>query len=175
MRAMRRAANQMPLEEGWIAGPEDEDPAYAEECRNLVASLGLEDKVKFLGFQKIENLMPKIGLTILSSISEALPLVILEGYAAGVPTISTDVGSCRQLIEGLDDEDRGLGVSGAVVNIADPQALADAALALLGNPEAWTAASRAGIARVERYYTDDLMFGAYRRVYERALAAGGAD
>lgn len=175
IRAMRRVANQMPAAEGWIAGPEDEDPAYAEECRNLVASLGLEDKVKFLGFQKIENLMPKIGLTILSSISEALPLVILEGYAAGVPTISTDVGSCRQLIEGLDDEDRGLGVSGAVVNIADPQALADAALALLGNSEAWSAASRAGIARVERYYTDDLMFGAYRRVYERALAAGGAD
>ncbi len=175
IRAMRRVANQMPAAEGWIAGPEDEDPAYAEECRNLVASLGLENKVKFLGFQKIENLMPKIGLTILSSISEALPLVILEGYAAGVPTVSTDVGSCRQLIEGLDGDDRDLGVSGAVVNIADPQALADAALELLGNHEAWAAASRAGIARVERYYTDDLMFGAYRRVYEQALAPGGAD
>jgi polysaccharide biosynthesis protein PelF len=70
--------------------------------------------------------MPKIGLIILSSISEALPLVILEGYAAGVPTVSTDVGSCRQLIEGLDDEDRAIGVSGAVVKIADPQSLADA-------------------------------------------------
>ena len=119
IRAMRRVANQMPAAEGWIAGPEDEDPAYAEECRNLVASLGLEDKVKFLGFQKIENLMPKIGLTILSSISEALPLVILEGYAAGVPTISTDVGSCRQLIEGRDDEDGRLGVSGAEMCIRD--------------------------------------------------------
>lgn len=175
IRAMRRVANQMPAAEGWIAGPEDEDAAYAEECHNLVASLGLEDKVKFLGFQKMENLLPRIGLTILSSISEALPLVILEGYAAGVPSVSTDVGSCRQLIEGLDDDDRRLGASGAVVKIADPQALADAALGLLGNAAAWTAASRAGIARVERYYTDDLMFGAYRRVYERALAAGGAN
>ena len=99
----------------------------------------------------------------------------LEGYAPGVPTISTDVSSSRPLLEGLADDARGLGVSGSVVNIAGPQPLADAALALLGNPEAWTAASRAGIARVERYYTDDLMFGAYRRVYERALAAGGAD
>jgi glycosyltransferase involved in cell wall biosynthesis len=174
IRAMRRVANQMPAAEGWIAGPEDEDPAYAEECRHLVASLGLADKVKFLGFQKVEELLPKIGLTILSSISEALPLVILEGYAAGVPTVSTDVGSCRQLIEGLDGDDRRLGVSGAVVNIAEPQALADAALELLGDPAAWAAASRAGIARVERYYTDDLMFGAYRRIYQRALAATGA-
>ena len=131
--------------------------------------------MKFLGFQKVDDLMPRIGLTILSSISEALPLVILEGYAAGVPTISTDVGSCRQLIEGLEPEDRALGPSGAVVNIADPQALADAAIALLGDREAWHAASRAGIARVERYYTDDLMFGHYRRVYEQALAAKDDD
>lgn len=169
IRAMRRVVNYLPQAEGWIAGPEDEDKAYAEECRNLVRSLGLQDHVRFLGFQKVDELMPKIGLTILSSISEALPLVILEGYAAGVPTISTDVGSCRQLIEGLSPEDKALGHSGAVVNIADPQALADAALALLGNPEAWQAASQAGIARVERYYTDELMFGHYREVYVEAL------
>ena len=172
IRAMRRVVNQMPQAEGWIAGPEDEDAAYAQECRHLAENLGIAEQVKFLGFQKVENLMPKIGLTVLSSISEALPLVILEGYAAGVPTVSTDVGSCRQLVEGLDAADRALGVSGAIVNIADPQALADAALALLKDDAAWQAASLAGIARVERYYTDDMMFGRYRKVYTAALAAG---
>ncbi|RKT60452.1 glycosyltransferase involved in cell wall biosynthesis [Azonexus fungiphilus] len=170
IRAMRRVVNRMPDAEGWIAGPEDEDQAYAQECHDLVRSLGLENHVRFLGFQKVEALLPKIGLTILSSISEALPLVILEGYAAGVPTVSTDVGSCRQLIEGLDDADRALGISGRVVKIADPQGLADAALELLGDTQAWQAASEAGIRRVERYYTDDLMFGSYRQVYEGAFA-----
>ncbi|NHC07559.1 GT4 family glycosyltransferase PelF [Azonexus fungiphilus] len=175
IRAMRRVVNRMPDAEGWIAGPEDEDQAYAQECHDLVRSLGLENHVRFLGFQKVEALLPKIGLTILSSISEALPLVILEGYAAGVPTVSTDVGSCRQLIEGLDDADRALGISGRVVKIADPQGLADAALELLGDTQAWQAASEAGIRRVERYYTDDLMFGSYRQVYEGAFArADGA-
>ena len=170
IRAMRRVVNRMPAAEGWIAGPEDEDKAYAAECHALVRSLGLENHVRFLGFQKVEELMPKIGLTILSSISEALPLVILEGYAAGVPTVSTDVGSCRQLVEGLDDADRAIGPSGAIVNIADPQALADAAVALLADGEAWQAASRAGIARVERYYTDHMMFDRYRQVYAGAFA-----
>jgi glycosyltransferase involved in cell wall biosynthesis len=170
IRAMRRVVNRMPAAEGWIAGPEDEDKAYAAECHALVRSLGLENHVRFLGFQKVEDLMPKIGLTILSSISEALPLVILEGYAAGVPTVSTDVGSCRQLVEGLDDADRAIGPSGAIVNIADPQALADAAVALLADGEAWQAASRAGIARVERYYTDHMMFDRYRQVYAGAFA-----
>ena len=170
IRAMRRVVNQLPEAEGWIAGPAEEDPAYASECENLVRSLGLEKHVRFLGFQKVEDLMPRIGLVVLSSISEALPLVLLEGYAAGVPAVTTDVGSCRQLVEGLDDEDRALGHSGSVVPIADPQRLADAAIGLLKNPATWQAASQAGIARVERYYTDTMMFDRYRRVYEGAFA-----
>ncbi|MEJ5211292.1 MAG: GT4 family glycosyltransferase PelF [Burkholderiales bacterium] len=169
IRAMRRVVNVLPEAEGWIAGPEDEDPGYAEECRNLAASLGLTDKVRFLGFQKVDELMPKIGLTVLSSISEALPLVILEGYAAGVPTVATDVGSCRQLVEGLTPEDRALGPSGAIVGIADPTALADAALALLTDEARWHATSRAAIARVETYYADHMMFDAYRQVYRQAM------
>lgn len=94
---------------------------------------GLGDKVKF-GVSKLIDLLPKVGLVVLSSISEALPLVILEGYAAGVPTVSTDVGSCRQLVFGLPGEDADIGASGQVVRIADPQALANAAVALLNNP-----------------------------------------
>ena len=88
-----------------------------------------------------------------------------------MPTVSTDVGSCAQLIYGLDDEDVALGASGAVVRIADPQALAEAALALLLNPEAWHKAAAAGIARVERYYTHPVMFGRYWAVYQQALAS----
>ncbi|AVO41810.1 GT4 family glycosyltransferase PelF [Simplicispira suum] len=169
VRAMRRVVNQLPQAEGWIAGPADEDAEYAHECHNLVRSLGLEENVRFLGFQRVEDLMPRIGLVVLSSISEALPLVLLEGYAAGVPAVATDVGSCRQLVEGLDEQDKLLGHSGSVVPIADPQRLADAALALLQDATAWQAASQAAIARVERYYTDTLMFERYGAVYERAL------
>ena len=39
-----------------------------------------------------------------------------------------------------------------------------------GDSAAWRAASRAAVARVERYYTDTLMFDRYRQVYEGALA-----
>lgn len=173
IRAMRRVVNQLPNAQGWVAGPDEEDPEYAEECRSLVRSLGLEQSIHFLGFQRVEDLMPRIGLVVLSSISEALPLVLLEGYAAGVPAVCTDVGSCRQLVEGLPGEDEGLGASGRVVPIADPQRLADAALSLLTDESAWKIASKAAIARVERYYTDSMMFDRYRSVYEDALARSG--
>jgi glycosyltransferase involved in cell wall biosynthesis len=173
VRAMRIVVNRVPEAQGWIAGPAEEDRAYVEECVNLVASLGLGASVHFLGFQKLEELLPKVGIVALSSISEGLPLVILEAYAGGVPVVSTDVGSCRQLVHGLDAEDRALGAAGRIVGIADPEALAAAALALLTDPQEWRSAQQAGIKRVERYYTQERMIASYREIYEKALAWPG--
>lgn len=171
IRSMLRVVHQCPQAQAWIVGPTDEDEEYAQECRNLVASLGLQSQIKFLGFQRTADILPQVGLMVLSSISEALPLAVLEAYAAGIPVVTTDVGSCRQLVYGLDEEDRALGASGRVVGIADPRALADAMVELLTDPVTWQAASQAGIARVERYYTDSRMFDSYRRIYHDALAS----
>jgi glycosyltransferase involved in cell wall biosynthesis len=169
IRAMRTVVNRMPEAQGWIAGPTDEDPDYAEECRLLVNSLGLEKQVLFLGFQRLTKLLPQVGLVVLSSVSEALPLVLLEGFAAGVPAVSTDVGSCRQLIDGLPGEDASLGRAGRIVGIADPRALADAAVELLADQAMWQSAADAGVARVNRYYALDTMLGHYDDVYQKAL------
>ena len=167
IRAMRTVVNRLPEAEAWIAGPEDESPGYARECHELAAQLGLSEKVRFLGFQKLTELLPKVGLVVLSSISEALPLVILEGYAAGIPTLSTDVGSCRQLVFGLPGEDEAIGASGRVVRSADPEALAQAALELLTDPLEWQRTSEAAIQRVEKYYSQPLMFDRYRALYDK--------
>lgn len=170
IRAMRIIVNRMPEAEGWVAGPEEEDPDYVAECRDLVDGLGLNDNFKFLGFQQMTELLPKVGLMVLSSISEGLPLVLLEGFAAGVPAVSTDVGACRQLIDGLDGADQALGSAGRIVGIANPQDLAEAALELLGDASAWQAASESGIRRVETYYTQERMFESYRSIYEELLS-----
>lgn len=173
IRAMLTVVRTMPEAEAWIAGPENEDPPYATECRELIDRLGLTDKVKLLGLQRIDELLPRIGVLVLSSISEALPLAVLEAFAAGVPVVTTDVGACSELIHGSDAGDAALGVAGRVVPIADPVALAREALDLLGDENAWRAAQRAGIARVERYYSQERMVGAYRALY--ATLAGAPD
>lgn len=169
IRAIFIASRKMPALQGWVIGPETEDPDYARECRELVNSLGMEDNLKFLGFRKVDELLPRIGLLALSSISEALPLVVLEAFSAGVPVVTTDVGSCRQLIEGHGDADRALGLAGAVVQISNPDQLALAMLSLLEQPANWRVAQQAGIARVERYYTDFLMEESYRELYQKLL------
>jgi glycosyltransferase involved in cell wall biosynthesis len=170
IRAMRTVVNTLPHAEAWIAGPEDESPEYALECRGLANQLELGASIKFLGFQKLTELLPKVGLVVLSSISEGLPLVVLEGFAAGVPALTTDVGACRQLVDGLPGQDAALGSAGRVVRIADPQALAEAALELLGEPDQWQRASQAAIKRVETYYAANQMFKSYRDLYEKNFA-----
>ncbi len=175
LRAIFIAYRHRPDVQGWIIGPETEDPAYAQECRDVAASLGMEYQVRFMGYRPVESVLPHIGVLALSSVSEALPLVVLEAAAAGVPVVATDVGACRHLIEGDSgiDGDPALGRAGRVVPIADPEALAAAIVEVL-EPDAWHAASRAGMARVERHYTHDAMRDAYRALY-RQLLAGGTD
>jgi len=170
IRMMRGICNELPDAEGWIVGPEEEDPTYVSECKDLVESLGLADNVKFLGFQNVTDILPQLGLMVLTSISEALPLVILEAYASGLPCLATDVGACSELIYGMNDEDKLLGAGGVVVPIADPDAAAKGALLLIGNEDNWHKAQKAGLKRVKKYYTHKMMFDAYRDVYTTALA-----
>jgi glycosyltransferase involved in cell wall biosynthesis len=169
IRAMRTVCTFLPEAEGWLIGPDDEDQEYAQECHDLVASLDLENNVKFLGFQNIDEILPKLGLLVLTSISEAFPLVIVEAYASGLPVLTTDVGGCREIVEGLTEEDKRLGSAGAVVSIANPQETAEAAIDLLLNEKKWRSAQRAGILRVEKYYTKKHVITNYNDIYSKAL------
>ncbi len=174
IRTIYYARQTMPEVEGWIIGPDDEDPGYARECHELVDSLGLADAVIFKGFQRVAEMLPQIGVMALTSISEAQPLVILEAYAGGVPCVCTDVGGCRAMIEGGEEpEDRALGLSGATVSIADPEATARACIRLLSDDDLWRQASEAAVARVHRFYSETLVFERYRSLYQAALEKQG--
>ncbi|MEZ5627661.1 MAG: hypothetical protein R3E34_09060 [Rhodocyclaceae bacterium] len=102
-----RYAPRLPEAVGWIAGPLDEDPSYVAECRNLIDSLGRKgDAVRLLGMQRASTrCCRRCAWWCSSSISEALPLVArsLRRLAC---CVSTDVGACRELIEGQDAADR---------------------------------------------------------------------
>lgn len=171
IRALKIIMTHIQAMEGWIVGPAEEDPTYADECRALVESLEIGEKVRFTGFMNPDDLFPRVGLMALSSISEGLPLVALEGFAAGVPLVATDVGSCRQLVEGgLDQDDLDLGTAGAIVPINNPQALAEACLKLFSDRSGWDSAQAAAIARVERFYDQQQMLAEYRTMYRAGVA-----
>ena len=172
VRAMRIIRAKLPDAQGWLVGPEDEDPIYTHECKLLVESLDLEDAVIFKGFQKPADIFPQVALSVLTSVSEGQPLVTLEGFAAGIPSVSTDVGSCSELIFGACEDDKAMGAAGDIVPMASPTEFAEAVLKLLSDTEAWRRASKAAIQRVETYYADDQMIATYRDVYEAHSGPG---
>lgn len=170
IRAMAIVKQELPFIEAWIIGPEQEDPAYVKECRELVGLLNLKDVVFFRGRQNLDDVLSVIDLTILSSISEGQPLVILESFAAGVPCVVTDVGGCRELIDGKDEEDMKLGKAGAIVGISDPSGLAQAVIHLLSTPRDYQMAVDVGKKRVAQYYDLNMIIEKYDLIYQEHLA-----
>lgn len=152
-----------------VLGPEDEDPEYAAECTRLVEDLELGAVFRFAGRVKIEAWMAKIDLLVLTSLSEAQPLVILEGGACGIPVVAPDVGSCREMIEGRGGTDSGHG--GIVTPLVNPAATAAGILAIAGDPAMRRAMGETMRERVRRDYDHDTIIGAYAKLYGTLIAA----
>lgn len=147
-----------------IMGNCEEDPVYYQECTELLEELGTED-VEFLGQVNIKEHLPEVDLLLLSSISEGQPLAILEGLAAEIPFVATNVGDCRALLEGEREEDR-FGPAGLIVPVMNSEAMAQAILHCIRNPELLTRMGQAGRKRVEAYYSRKEMLDAFRNIYE---------
>ena len=71
---------------------------------DLVMSLALESRVVFLGALDIEQLLAACDVFVLSSLTEAASMAILEAMRAARPVITTDVGGNRELV--ISEHDR---------------------------------------------------------------------
>lgn len=146
-----------------IMGNCGEDPVYYKECEELLEELGTQD-VEFLGQVNIKEYLPEINLLLLSSISEGQPLAILEGMAAEIPFVATNVGDCKALLEG-EREDDNFGPAGLVVPVMNSEAMAQAVLRCIRNPELLMRMGQAGRKRVETYYSREGMLDSFRNLY----------
>lgn len=145
----------------YIMGPYEEDNEYYEECLNLVQSLELEDVI-FTGSVPILDYIGKMDISVLTSISEGQPLAILEAMAAGKPVVATNVGSCRDLIEGPDDE---IGEAGIVVPVMHTEQIAQAIIKLAKNSKLRTQYGINAYKRVSTRYRQEDVIEAYRGLY----------
>jgi glycosyltransferase involved in cell wall biosynthesis len=169
IRACALLRQSAPELKAYIIGPTDEDPQYYSECMTLVQLLGLERTVHFTGQAKVDDYIPQFDVLVLTSISEAQPLVMLEAGAAGIPIVTTDVGACREIIEGAPDEAPNLGLGGIVTPLASPASTADAIFTLLSDNALYEAASNSIRERIAQYYNETIQQQAYRSLYAQYL------
>jgi len=147
----------------YAIGPTDEDPDYHEECVALVDNLRIADRFVFTGRQDVLEYYAFLDVMMLTSVREAQPLVILEGWAAGVPSICTKVGNAPEM---LDYDERFLAPS------KDPGKLAEAVLFVHDHPEEMIGINERNKRKTMTLYNKKDMKDRYRDLY-RSMRGGG--
>jgi glycosyltransferase involved in cell wall biosynthesis len=148
-----------------VGGVDDEE--YHQECLDLIKYLDIKDII-MPGNVNIKSYMEQIDFTILTSISEGQPFAVLESMAAGRPVIVTDVGCCRDLVEG--DTGDSLGLAGICVPPMHQSKLLEALLEMCRDAEARKAMGEVGQARVRQAFEIKNVMNTYLGVYDKAVA-----
>jgi glycosyltransferase involved in cell wall biosynthesis len=103
------------------------DELYYLSVQKQIPALGLENNVTLLGCRTdVPAILVQCDIAVLSSISEGLPLSLLEYGVAGLPAVATSVGQCAEVLDN--------GRLGILVPPESPERLADGLLLLLESP-----------------------------------------
>ena len=106
---------------------------------------------------------------VLSSISEGQPLVMLEAFSFNIPVISTDVGSCKELIFGRTAEDKSLGAAGDIVAFGMSQLLGESILNICQDEELRKEMGEIAYKRYDNYYQEKFTIKNYLKIYHKQL------
>ena len=152
--AARVILDAMPDARFVIAGEGDR----RADLERLAATPPLAGRVHFLGWRHdTAALFAGLDLTVLTSDNEGMPVAIIESLASGVPVVATAVGGVPDLIRD--------GVNGRLVPPRDPDAVARAALEILGNPDRRMAMAVAARASVVPAYEIDTLVARMDHLY----------
>lgn len=129
-----------------IGKPSPNQEGYYEGLKEQVMQKGLEQNIKFIGFQQnIFPLLDKIDVLVMPSLFETFGRVLVEGMALGKPIVATQVGGVPEIV--IDYE------TGILVPPNDSQKLAEAILSLLENPLLRQRLGEAGQKRAKEFFT----------------------
>lgn len=114
------------------------------------AELGIANRTRFLGWRgDLQTIYGATDVFVLTSRNEGTPVALIEAMAAGVSSVSTDVGGVRDVITGPD--------VGCLVPFGNPAALADAVWSLANDSARRDEVGIAARASVrERYHAGRL-------------------
>lgn len=129
-----------------------------EALEREVSELGLSQNVSFLGYRDdVSSVLAALDIFVLPSLSEGLPLSLLEAMAAGTPVVASNVGGIPEVISD--------GYSGLLADSGDAASIAGKLLALLDNPALGKTLAKNARAVVLDRFGIDAMVCAYEELY----------
>jgi glycosyltransferase involved in cell wall biosynthesis len=155
IRAFARVHALVPQAELWLVGDGPLRVAVGRQADALLPS----GRIRFFPAQAdVRPLLRQAGLLVLSSVAEALPNVVLEAMAAGLPVVATSVGGLPEVVA--------QGETGLLAPPRDPDALAQVLARLLADAGERGAMGAAGRDRAVREFSLTAMV----RRHEEVLA-----
>lgn len=137
---------------------------YKNNVLQFIQDNDLNCKINFNGIitgVKKEKFLVNGDIFILPSWNEGHPNVVIEAMSAANPVVATSVGAVPETV--IDGE------TGILVEKQNPQALADAIIKLIENPEFRIKMGKAGRERYEQFYTQEKNINNMIRVFENTL------
>ena len=155
-----------------VCGPTEHMPSYFEQCLTRIVERGLESVITIRGTVKVRELLPEFDLFVLPSYNEGLPVVSLETMGAGIPTVSTDVGAVRSVVEDMivTDDGQTWDPCGIIIEPGDPVVMADKVQEVISDVELYERLSLNARGRVEAAYDLNKVNASYNKIYRQ----GGA-
>ncbi|WP_420794783.1 glycosyltransferase family 4 protein [Desulforamulus reducens] len=138
------------------------DGPLRQELEQEVSERGLQNRVIFAGKRdNIPEILSILDIFVLPSVTEGLPLTILEAMAASKPVVATRVGGVPEaIVEGK---------TGLVVSPKDPEALAVALAGLLGERDRLNRMGQNGQKHASEKFTVNLMVEKTMDLYKQLL------
>ncbi|MBI5842255.1 MAG: glycosyltransferase [Chloroflexi bacterium] len=123
-----------------------------------VAKVGVKDRVIFAGLRKdVPDLLAASDLFVLPTLTEALPTVLAEAMAVGLPIVASAVGGVPEMVTD--------GANGRLVSPGVPVELSDACIDLLSSPEKRKSMGSRGLEIVDEKFSIDRQVGQMRELY----------
>lgn len=141
------------------------DPANpASLTREELSAWSDEGVVEVWGFRSdMAQVLSEASIVVLPSYREGLPKVLIEAAACARAVVTTDVPGCRDAIEP--------GVTGLLVPVRDPRALARAIEQLIEDPHRCKAMGAAGRSLAERAFDVRQVVAAHLIIYEALVGS----
>lgn len=161
IRTIAAARRHSPQDRNIVLLVAGEGPEEAS-IRDEIARLGVGDRVRMLGLRRdVPRLLAAADAFLLTSISEGIPVTLIEAMAARLPIVATRVGGVAEVV--VDGE------TGRLAAAGDAEKLAAALVQLAAAPELCRTMGQAGRHRAEAMFTQSQMTAAYAALYEELV------
>ena len=159
IRGFAIALKTAPAMRLWLVG----DGPARKEMEALANELGVADHVRFWGqTMDTARFYTAADCFVMSSVSEGLPMSLLQAMSAGLPSITTDVGGMAEVI--------GLAQCGLLTPVGQPEPYAEAILQMASDELLRSHYSANGLTAYHQHFTLEQMDKAYMELYRAAGA-----